>query len=115
MLKSILLLHLKKIIIIIIDQLILCIRLLTITKDINKKNNIYPYLCMSMMYDRLQFFPEWSSNKHLSVFPSLFTALEYHNLNTSVATRDYWVITGNYLNSSAANQHPDSYLPACVT
>lgn len=27
-------------------------------------------------------------------FFSVFAALEYHNLNTSIATRDFWVITG---------------------
>jgi len=50
-----------------------------------------------------ELFPEWFSSKHPSLFTTFFTALEYHNLNTSVATRDYWVITGNYPYISAAN------------
>lgn len=31
------------------------------------------------------------------LFLCSFSALEYHNLNTSIATRDFWVITGNCL------------------
>lgn len=35
---------------------------------------------------------------HLQLICDLsVSALEYHNLNTSVATREYWVITGNFI------------------
>lgn len=37
--------------------------------------------------------------------------MEYHNLNTSIATRDFWVITGrniivSYLFSNIKKKHP---------